>query len=241
MPTPEDTTTGQGTPPENSAANSDAGTPAAGTDAGSSAAPTDGTTLEGLSKQLEDQKSIQSGLDRRVGQLTEQLGLVQTDNTRLIDELKQSRETSSSAVTELETLKTQFSETQAQLAKFQDQAAAQGAEAQRAKMVATEFPALAPLLDAGGLPEFTDADEFRGKLQGIMGAMNISANNQYQAKMQGAKPPASPGAGSAPGDASAIRADMVKAADEGDWDRYETLTAQWYGAMDGKFKAPSPV
>jgi TolA-binding protein len=173
--------------------------------------------------QIEQLRKLQSGETKRVSQLTEQLRVSQERVAELEGSLAEALETIAQRDEQLQVLP----ELQSQLGELTEAANARSAEAQRAQLVATEFPMLAPLLETGGLPALTDADDFRAKAQKIVTALGITADQQYKRQMEGTKPPATPPAG-ATVDPDSIYAPMMDALKRGDMEEYRRLSAEWY-------------
>jgi TolA-binding protein len=173
--------------------------------------------------QIEQLRKLQSGETKRVSQLTEQLRLSQ----ERVAELEKSLAEATEGITQRDEQLKVLPDLQAQLGELTEAANARSAEAQRAQLVATEFPMLAPLLETGGLPALTDADDFRAKAAKIVTALGITADQQYKRQMEGTKPPASPAAGASV-DADAIQDAMWAAFRSGDQKEYERLRDEWY-------------
>jgi len=193
----------------------------------------DNEALESLKAQLaereallEEQRKVQSGLDRRVSQLQEQLKLAEQEKQDLTKQLDELRSAASGASEELEQYKARVPELESKLGEMEAQLQQHSSAAEQARIVATEFPMLAPLLETGGLPQFTEADEFREKLDKIVSALNLAGQQQFQRQAAGAHPPASPPAQPTL-NSNQILADMLKASEEQDWDRYNQLAEQW--------------
>jgi len=178
-----------------------------------------------LEAQLAEQKAIQSGLDKRVAQLMQQVATTAQEKKELADRLAAAGQTGQ----ELELLRQKVAASDGERTALEQQVAAAKTQAERVGIVASEFPALAPLVAAGALPEAKDNDEFRAKLKGMAEAFSANAQVQFQTMAAGARPPASPPAGT-PGDPKAIQRDMLAALRDNDFTKYNTLKEQWYAA-----------
>jgi TolA-binding protein len=215
---PDQTTPGAGTPPTPD------GDP---NDGGSATQNGDQSTVQQqlaeANAQIEQLRKLQSGETKRVSQLTEQLRLSQ----ERVAELEKALVEATEGITQRDEQLKVLPELQAQLGELTEAANAHSAEAQRAQLVATEFPMLAPLLETGGLPALEDADDFRAKAERIVTALGITADRQYQQQMEGVKPPAAPAAG-AKVDADDIFDNMMAAHRRGDTEEYNRLRDEWY-------------
>jgi len=178
-----------------------------------------------LEAQLAEQKAIQSGLDKRVAQLMQQVANDSKEKKDLADKLAAAGQTGQ----ELELLRQKVAASDGEKTALEQQIAAIKVQAERVGIVASEFPALAPLVAAGALPEAKDNDEFRAKLKGMADAFNANAQVTFQTMAAGARPPASPPAAT-PGDSRAIQRDMLAALRDNDFTKYNTLKEQWYAA-----------
>lgn len=194
-------------------------------------APTGGMDTQKLQEQLAEQKKIQAGLDRRLAQLQEQLRLLTEENEGLKKQLDEAHKTTADSAAELEQLRSRVPELESELGTLKEQLGKHNAESQRAKLVATEFPMLAPLLETGGLPPFESEEQFRESAQKIVNALNLSAQTQYQAQMAGVRPPASPPS-NATGDLESLKADMSRAWRAGDMEKFRQLQDLWYQAVE---------
>ena len=152
------------------------------------------------------QKTIQ-GLDRRVSQLQVDASLSVDREAALVAERDEARTNLAAAAETIDGYVQRVPGLEAELATANDSLTARSADAQRAQMVATEFPSLAPLLHTGGLPAFVEEGEYRVKLSTITKALHTIAGGQQQQKFQGATPPAAPPA-SAPGDRGQVLKDL---------------------------------
>ena len=190
-------------------------------------------TAQALQSQLDEQRKIQAGQDKRIAQLAAQVVALQGERDGLAEQLQNAETKTGATDAELAELRNQVQTTSAEKAAMEQQLAAVQADAERTKMVATEFPALAPLLAEGALPQANDLDELRAKLGRMNAAFGAMANAQMQAMVEGGKPPATPPANASP-DLDALSADMMAALKNGDNDAYDRLREQWYTAWDAK-------
>ena len=199
--------------------------------AGAPAPQAGGEQAQALQDQLDEQRKIQQGLDRRVAQLNQQLTVAQQEKDNLAQQLEALQGKSGAEGEELETLRQKVTAYDAEKADLTAQLEATQQEAERIKLVAAEFPALAPLIDQGALPQAADMDEFRAKLDGLNTAFANQAKVQFENMAQGVKPPASPPAGAQP-DTNALHKDMLAALRANDMETYNTLREQWYAATE---------
>ncbi len=212
-----------------------------GDDAGDSDGASQGDNTDNstnIAKQLEQERNRSAGLDRRISQLQQQLNQLTEERNQYEEQLETAQTNVGEVSTQFEELQTRAQEQAAQLAEFQERAEAASAKAQRAEIVATQFPQLAPLLEAGGLPQFDGEQEtYTERLAGIVEALNL---NQAPVKQSAddagqGKPPASPGASGTPGsqDVDALWNDYMAAVKDGsDPDLINELKEQYYAALD---------
>jgi len=193
----------------------------------------DPSTAQALQSQLEEQRKIQAGQDKRIAQLTAQVAQLQTEKDGLTEQLAQAQSTSGDTDAQLAELTTQVQTVTGEKAALEQQLADIQAEAERVQLVATEFPALAPLLSEGALPQAESTDELREKLGRMNQAFGAMANAHAQTLIEGGKPPATPPANASP-DPDALKRDMLAASKEGDRDRFAELQEQWYAYWEAQ-------
>jgi chromosome segregation ATPase len=174
---------------------------------------------------------------RAVDELRKIQGGLQSALERTRRELDELRKQTTSTESEKQELLGQIAEYEGKLAEVQQQLerlAAERqqleAEARRARLIATRFPHLSPLLEAGALPPYTTDEEYEGALQRISDALAKSAEQIAASRMAGAKPAASPPARSTSSPEDIKRA-MIAALEEGDMERYNRLREEWYSAV----------
>ncbi|NIV30501.1 MAG: hypothetical protein GWN58_13685 [Anaerolineae bacterium] len=230
-----DETTGQGTPATDADSGQDT-TPAADPQPGAPETPQAGENTAALQAQLDEQRNIQAGLDRRIAQLTAQLGVEQQAKQDLAAQLEELQGSTTAGTEELKGLQQTLENLQGEKAEWEQQLAASQERAERLQVVAAEFPALAPLVEANALPEAKDMDEFRQKLGGMATAFTAQANAAYQQRVEGVKPPASPPAGPQEADLNSLAASMRTALAEGKKEEYNQLKEQWYAATEAQLK-----
>jgi DNA repair exonuclease SbcCD ATPase subunit len=232
---PEDTT-GQGAPPATGTEGGQANPPDAIPAAGATETPQAGATEAALQAQLEEQRSIQAGLDRRVAQLTAQLGVEQQTKETLTAQLQELQSGTTEGTQELESLRQTLTTLEGEKAQWEQMLAVTQDHAERIRVVATEFPALAPLVEANALPEAKDLDEFRQRLGSMATAFTAQANAAYQQMAEGVKPPASPPASMQPANLDTLHRSMLTALKDGKTEEYNRLREQWYTAAEVKDK-----
>jgi hypothetical protein len=224
-------TTGQGAPATD--AGDGQGTtvaPDATPVAGATEAPQAGADTAALQAQLDEQRRIQAGLDKRIAQLTAQLGVEQQAKETLVAQLQEAQSGTSASAEELESMRQTLEALQGEKGVWEQQLAATQAHAERLQVVATEFPALAPLVEASALPQAADMDEFRQKLGSMAQAFTAQATAAYQQMAEGTKPPASPPASTQSADLDTLHRSMLTALKDGKMEEYDALREQWYTA-----------
>jgi septal ring factor EnvC (AmiA/AmiB activator) len=228
---PEETT-GQGAPATGTEGGQDTGVLAATLEPGATETSQAGADTAALQAQLEEQRSIQAGLDRRVAQLTAQLGVELKAKEELDAKLQEAQSGTTAGAQELENLRQTLAALEGEKGQWEQQLAASQAHAERLQVVATEYPALAPLVEGNALPQAKDMDEFRQKLGAMATAFNAQATAAYQQMADGVKPPASPPASTQPANLDTIHRDMLAALKEGKTDEYNRLREQWYATTE---------
>jgi len=227
---------GEGAPPEGQPPEG-APPPAAPLAPGAPAPPPAGeTTAEQLQAQLVEQRKIQAGLDKRVAQLTAQLGVEAKAKEDLTTKLTAAQTGATEGTQELDTLRQTVAALETEKTVWEGQLDATKAQTERIRVVAAEFPALAPLVEAGALPEAKDMDEFRQKLTTMATALNAQATAAFQQLAAGVKPPASPPAASSPAgaDLDSLHAQMAVALKDRQMETYNALRERWYAATDAQ-------
>ena len=158
-----------------------------GDGAGTPPADSEATTIANQLKTI-------AGLDRRVSQLQMDAALAVDREAALVVERDEARANLALAATTIDEYVKRVPGLEADLATANAASSARSSEAQRAQMIATEFPALAPLLAGGFLPEFTDTETYRQTLATAAKSINLISGAQQQVKFAGATPPAAPAA-----------------------------------------------
>lgn len=203
-----------------------------------------GDAVQGLQKQLNEQRTIQSGLDTKIVNLT-------SERDALTAQVVTLTQTGTEAVTAMGGLQTQFDESQAALATLTTQfkqvsgerdthkAASLGHEerAQRLQIVtevAQTHPAILALAAEGALPKTETHEQFKESLvrigTGIAGAVTTAADAQVAQALGGAKPPPAPQAPPTVTAANHWRL-MQEAEVKGDTVEYERLRQLWTGEL----------
>lgn len=181
-----------------------------------------------LRRELEEQRRIQSGLDRANSSLQ---GQVETSKTR-IQELTTRLEAYNTADGANNDVITDYVNQLEAVAAERDEFRQQAEEAilseSRVRIVASEFPGLAPLIDARALPQAADDETFRTSLTALQDALGSAADAQHTEHISGAHPPAAPPA-SASLDVNAIKRQMMSA--EPGSEEFNRARDQWYAAL----------
>lgn len=212
-------------------------TPSAG------AAPTQaGNQVQELRTALEEQRSVQSGLDRQIStlkqqtqSLSEERDQLKADVERLQDTLTSTDDVKSKYEEQYQELQSKLSEREAELSGELGNVTSQvdrlQAENQRLKVLVGEFPNLSALVEADALPQAETLDEFREKLDKLSGTFVSKQAAEDYARGKGSRPPASPPA-ETPSNLDDLQAKMDAAREANDWDKYRALSDQWMAAVD---------
>jgi len=190
--------------------------------------------LQETESALKEQRSVQSGLDKQVNQLSQEREQLQSEIERLseltmTDDVKseyekQLQEARSSAAELENELTSKLSGTESRLQQLES-------ENERLRVLVGEFPHLSALVEADALPQAETVEEFKSKLERLSGTfVSKSAADEY-ARTKGARPPSSPGIESKD-DLDSIRAKMDAARKAGDDEKYRELTEVWYETLD---------
>jgi len=189
------------------------------------------TTLTEREANLEEQRRIQAGLDRRIGELGD-------DKVKLEAEVKRLSEVALSGDSTVATYEKELGDTRAELATaarqvevLQQQLEAKGQANERLRIMASEFADLAPLLEVDALPKAATIDEFRQKLTTLSERFVPAAQAKAYARAQGARPPASPPASPA-ASPDALLEEIQAATKAGEIDRLHELQERWYAVAD---------
>ena len=228
----ENTGQGQETTPGTEGVSDNAQAP--GAPAGGPAPTAGADQVTALQSQLAEHKSIQAGLDKRVGQLTQQLAVEQGEKAELAKQLEALQGKGTGEAEELELLRQKATAADGVKQDLKTQLAAAQAEVERVKLVAAKFPALAPLVEASALPQADSMEDFEAKLaqlnQTITTQSAAAAQAQFQQMAQGVKPPSSPPSGGTTS-LDALHQDMMTALRADDMGKYNELKEQWYAAQ----------
>lgn len=180
---------------------------------------------EDIQKTIEEYRRIQSGLQSALERARREL----EEARKSITATEQEKQQLAAQIADYEAKLKELSEA---LERHQLEAKTRAAEARRAHIVATQFPHLAPLLEAGALPAYENDEQFAEALQKISGALLKAAQSQMAAAMAGAKPAASPPAGGrSPADPDKLWKEMQIAMEKGDWETYSRLRDEWYESL----------
>lgn len=203
-----------------------------------------GDAVQKLEQQLTEQRTIQSGLDTKIVNLTSERDALTTQIATLT-------QTGTETVTAMGGLQIQFDESQAALATLTTQfeqvsgerdthkAASLGHEerAQRLQIVtevAQTHPAILVLAAEGALPLAETHEQFKESLERIgtrtSTAVKVAADAQVAQALGGAKPPPSPQAPPTVTAANHWRL-MQEAEVKGDTVEYERLRQLWTGEL----------
>lgn len=179
--------------------------------------------------QIKELKGIQSGQDKSIGRLTAQLANATQENERLQRQLAELDQQATGESDELQELKQTVESATAANVQLREQLEAARQENQRTRIVASEFPILAPMLKAGALPHAETDAEFRQKLSDMAGAFSAQADAVFRARVDGAVPvPASPSRENAPPNREDLWGRMLAAQRAGNDEEYEQLRELWY-------------
>lgn len=184
--------------------------------------------VEALQQQLEEQRRIQSGLDRANSSLQ---GQVETSQTRIqtLQTRLEAYNTADGATNDVLTdYMNQLEAVTTERNQWQQQAEEAIRSESRVRIVASEFPGLTALIDAHALPQAPDNDSFRANLTALQDALGSAAEVRASALVHGAKPPAAPPS-NPPGDINAIKRQML-AAEPGS-EEFDRARDQWYTAL----------
>jgi len=177
---------------------------------------------------LEEQRRIQSGLDRANSSLQEQ---VETSQTR-IQELTSRLEAYNTADGATNDVLTDYMHQLEVLAADRDQwhrqAEAAIAQESRVRIVASEFPGLTPLIGANALPQADNDEGFRASLLQLQDNFASAAETRQADHVRGVKPPAAPPASPTP-DTDILKKQML-AAEPGS-EEFNRAREQWYTAL----------
>ena len=198
-------------------------------------APTAGADqVTALQSQLAEHKSIQAGLDKRVGQLTQQLAVEQEAKATLTQQLEAFQSKGTGEAEELELLRQKATAADGVKQDLEAQLKAAQTEVARVKLVAAKFPALAPLVEAGALPQADSMEAFEAKLTQVNASLTTqsaaAAKAQFEDLARGIKPPGSPASGGTTS-LDALHQDMMTALHADDMTKYNELKEQWYAAQ----------
>ena len=237
----EDGTTGQSVAPTAGESGEGVVAPAAIPPVGASTPPAsvDNTpALQGVIAErdaaLAEQRRIQSGLDKTIADLKTEGAKLTAEVERLNKVAFAGDDVKSGYEEELGGVRDELAQAKGQATTLQQQLEAQVQEIEQLRIIAAEFPGLAPLLTAGALPKAADADDFRAKMQVLSEQFVPTAQAAARTKSLGSRPPASPPA-SQKVNADSLADDMSTALKAGDMARFTELREQWYAAS-GTFK-----
>lgn len=181
-----------------------------------------------LQQQLDEQRRIQSGLDKANSNLQ---GQVETSQAR-IQELQTRLEaynTADGATNDVLTdYMNQLEATATERDQWKQQAEAAILSESRVRIVASEFPGLTPLIDVKALPQATDEEDFRTSLLALQDSFASAADIQRATQLHGNKPPAAPPAG-APANTDTLKKQML--ASEPGSEEFHRARDQWYAAL----------
>lgn len=181
-----------------------------------------------LQQQLDEQRRIQSGLDRANSSLQ---GQVETSQTR-IQELQTRLEaynTADGATSDVLTdYMNQLEATAVERDQWQQRAEEAIRSETRVRIVAAEFPGLTPLIDAHALPQAADDDAFRTSLLALQESFASAAEAQHAVQVRGNKPPAAPPANTSP-NTDTLKKQML--ASEPGSEEFRRARDQWYAAL----------
>ena len=228
----ESTGQGQETTPGTEGVSDNAQAP--GTPAGAPAPTAGDDQVKALQSQLAEHKNIQAGLDKRVGQLTQQLAVEQEAKAELAKQLEALQGKGAGEAEELELLRQKATAADGVKQDLEAQLKAAQAEIERVKLVAAKYPALAPLVEAGALPQADTLEDFEAKLAQMNETFTTrsaaAAQAQFEQMAQGIKPPSSPPSGGKTS-LDALHQDMMAALRADDMGKYNELKEQWYAAQ----------
>lgn len=186
------------------------------------------TEVNELKQQLEEQRRIQSGLDRANSSLQDQVEASESRLQELSTRLEAYNTADGATNDVLTDYMNQLEAVAAERDNWRQQAEAAIRSESRVRIVASEFPGLTPLIDANALPQADDDEAFRANLLTLQGSFASAAEVRRAELMHGVKPPAAPPT-NAPADLSAIKRQMLAA--EPDSEDYYRARDQWYAAL----------
>ena len=178
-----------------------------------------------LQRELDQLMKIRQGQDRANTQLQKERDDLQKKIEELTGQLKAYQTATDGNEEAIAAFEAEIARQKQEAAEWRQKAEEAIAEAERLKIVAGEFPQMAPLVMAGALPQAGDVDEFRGKMEQLATAWSSAAEAAIQAR--GQHPAASPGRSQTP-DLETIKRQILAASAAGDMQRYQELQAQWH-------------
>ena len=177
---------------------------------------------------LEEQRRIQSGLDRANSSLQDQVETSQTRIQELTTRLEAYNTADGATNDVLTDYMNQLEALAAERDQWQQQAEAAIVQESRVRIVASEFPGLTPLIDANALPQATDDESFRTSLLQLQDNFASAAELRQADHVRGVKPPAAPPASPTP-DTDVLKRQMLKA--EPGSETFNRAREQWYAAL----------
>ena len=190
-------------------------------------------TLSEREANLEEQRRIQAGLDRRIGELGDDKAKLEAEVKRLTETTLSGDDVVATYEKELGTTRADLASTTRQVEALQQQLEVQGQANERLRVIASEFADLAPLLEVDALPQAASIDEFRQKLTTLSERFVPAAQAKAYARAEGARPPVSPPANPAVS-ADNLLEEIQAATEAGDRARLHELQERWY-AVAGDF------
>ena len=183
---------------------------------------------------LAEQRKIQSGLDKTIADLKAESAKLTAEVARLNEVAFSDGDVKSKYEETLGGVRDELTQVQGQATTLQQQLEAQAQEIEQLRIIAAEFPGLAPLLTAEALPRAASVDDFRAKMQALSEQFVPTGQAAAHAKAQGSRPPASPPA-SQTISTDTLADEMSVALKAGDMARFTELREQWY-ATSSSFK-----
>jgi seryl-tRNA synthetase len=204
------------------------------------AGQTAGDGVEQLSRQLKEQRDIQSGLDKRIGELeaernalTAQVGELTTSKDDALDQLTTLRTEHDGILAQFKELQSNHETALAERDTFQAESTGFQEALQRHKVlasVARDHPALLVLAAEGALPVAESIEDFEASLRRMGGAIDtgvkVAAQGIVNNVLDGARPEPDP-KGQVTTDPDKLYKEIIAAQSEGDFKKAAELSEVW--------------
>lgn len=191
-------------------------------------------------KALNEQKAVQSGLDKKIDTLSKQVDELKDEKVELqaevgrLTKLANTDDVEAEFKEQMQSLQEQLDGLKGNLKAKEQEVTTLKQETERLNIVASEFPQMAPLVKAKALPSADDSESFREAMQQLAETFVSKGDVEAHARREGARPPSSPAGGEGATDISKIKANMDAARREGNKKEYEKWREQWFDWHDKK-------